>query len=283
MLRPDGAAQQAMPLNPETPLSELPLLFLDLETTGLEPAAGHRVAEVALLRTEGARELGRIDSLVNPGRPCDPEAAAVNGLRDEDLAAAPPFAALAPAVQALADGAVLVGHHVRFDLTFLALELRALGLPPLAGPSLDTLALARRLLRRSSYSLASLCAAFELPAPTHRAMADVEATRALFWALLPLMDAAGVRTLGDALRLERGLPPGAPEPQPPILIAQALAEGRALRIVYRSRTSPDPTTRVIHPIYLSVEASGLYLKAFCELRQDVRAFAVAKIELMELA
>lgn len=270
-------------MRPETPLAEATLLFLDLETTGLEPAAGHRVAEVAMLRAEGGRELGRLDSLVNPGRPLDPGAAAVNGLADAELALAPPFAALAPAVAALAEGAVPVGHNVRFDLTFLALELRRVGLAMVPGPSLDTLALARRLLRRPSFSLAALCAEFGLPAPTHRAMADVEATRALFGQLLGLMARVGVTTLGDALRLERGLPPGAEEPQPPALIAQAMAENRALRIVYRSRSSPEPTARTVRPIYLSVESSGLYLKAFCELRQDVRAFAVAKIELMELA
>lgn len=270
-------------IDPNTPLPELPLLFLDLETTGLEPAAGHRIAELALLRATGVHELGRLESLVNPGRPLDSEAAAVNGLRDVDLAAAPPFAALAPAVHTLAAGAVLVGHNVRFDLLFLAAELRAAGLPPLDGPILDTLTLARRLLRRRSYSLAALCAELGLPAPTHRAMADVEATRALFMALLLLMEAAGVRTLGDALRLERGLQPGVAEPEPPAMIAQALAEGRALRIVYRSRSSPEPTLRTVRPIYVSVESSGLYLRAFCELRQDVRAFAVAKIELMELA
>lgn len=269
-------------MDDHTPLAELPLLFLDLETTGLDAAAGHRVAEVALLRMRGEQEEGRLDSLVNPGRPMDPGAAAVNGLRDEVLAAAPPFAALAPAVADLARSAVPVGHNVRFDLAFLAAELRAAGEVPLAGPSLDTLALARRLLRRRSYSLAALAADLDLPAPTHRAMADVEATRALFAYLVALMAELGVTTLGAALRFERGLLPGVAEPQPPALIALALAEGRALRIVYRSRSAPEPTARVVRPIHLSVESSGLYLRAFCELRQDIRAFAIAKIERMEL-
>jgi DNA polymerase-3 subunit epsilon len=269
-------------VNITAPLAELPLLFLDLETTGLD-LAEHRVAEVALLRCLGPHEQGRLDSLVNPGRPLDPEAATVNGLADAELAAAPPFAVLAPAVLALAEGAVPVAHNVRFDLAFLGAELRSAGFPALCGPSLDTLALARRLLRRPSYSLAALAAELGLPAPTHRAMADVETTRALFWRLAELMAEAGVSTLGDALRLERGLRPGLAEPEPPALIARALAEGLSLRIIYRSRSSPEPTARTVRPIYVSVESSGLYLKAFCELRQDVRAFAVAKIEQMELA
>jgi DNA polymerase-3 subunit epsilon len=280
--RAQGTGGRAQGLHEATPLAEAPLLFLDLETTGLELAAGHRVAELALLRVRDAREEGRLESVVNPGRPLDPAAAAVNGLSDELLALAPPFALLAPAVERLAAGAVLVGHNVRFDLAFLQLELAAAGRPALAETSLDTLALARRLLRRPSYSLAALAAELGLPAPTHRALDDVLTTQALFAHLTALMAEQGIRTLGDALRLERGLLPGAGEPEPPPLVAQAMAEGRALRILYRSRGRPEPTARVVRPIALTLESSGVYLRAFCELRQDVRAFALAKIEQMEL-
>lgn len=266
----------------DAPLAEVPLLFLDLETTGLDLAAGHRVCEVGMLRERAGAEEGRLECLVDPGRPLDPRAAAVNRLRDDELAGAPPFAALAPAVEALADGAVLVGHNLAFDLAFLGAELGAIGRPAPHGHSLDTLPLARRLLRRPSYSLGALAAELGLAPPAHRAMADVLALRGLFHHLRELMAGLGVLTLGDALRLERGVLPGAPEPEAPGLIARALAEGRALRIVYRSRSSPDPTARTVRPIYLSHERGGVYLRAFCELRQDVRAFAVAKIELAEL-
>jgi DNA polymerase-3 subunit epsilon len=281
--RGQGTGERGQGLRDDTPLAEVPLLFLDLETTGLDLAAGHRVAEVALLRQRGASEEGRLESVVNPGRLIDPEAARVNGLSDDVLALGPSFAELAPAIEALTTGAVLVGHNVSFDLAFFRLELAAANRQPLTNLSIDTLALARRLLRRPSYSLSALAAELGLPAPTHRAMADVVATQALFATLAALMAELGVVTLGDVLRLERGMLPGASEPETPPLIAQALAEGRALRIVYRSRSQPEPTLRVVRPIALTVENSGVYLRAFCELRQDVRAFAVAKIEMMELA
>ncbi len=271
-----------MTLELAAPLADLRLLFLDLETTGLHLAAGHRVCEVALLREHGGVEEGRFETLVAPGRLLDPRAAAVNGLNDLQLATAPPFAALVAQLEQLASGSVLIGHHLPFDLAFLAAELARLNRAPLAGPQIDTLVLARRLLRRPSYSLAALCLAFELPLPSHRAMDDVLALRGLFRQLCALLAERNITTLGDVLRFERGLLPGMAEPEPPPLIALALAEGRSLRILYHSRGRPEVIARTIRPIYLSWESGELYLRAFCELRQNVRSFALSRIEQLEL-
>ncbi|PDW04605.1 exonuclease domain-containing protein [Candidatus Viridilinea mediisalina] len=265
-----------------TPLSDLPLVFIDLETTGLNPQFGHRICEVAMLRERAGREEGQLDALLNPGRPLDPKAAAVNGLNDAQLANAPPFASVAPSVVELSTAAVAVGHNLAFDLAFLNHELVALGQPRLNEPSLDTLILARRLLRCQSYNLTALCSELGLLRPSHRAMADVLAMRALFHHLRELMAAQGITTLTAALRFERGLRPDDPEPEPPPLIAAALATQRPLRIIYSSRSTPEPTARIIYPHYLTQERNGTYLRAFCELRQDVRTFALAKIQHMEL-
>lgn len=265
------------------PLAELPIVLFDLETTGLDLRFGHRVCEIALLRVRGETVEGRLDTLINPGRPLDPSAAAVNGLDDAQLAAAPPFSELAPTLAGLFDGAVLVAHNLPFDLAFLGEELRRLGQPGPANPTLDTLILARRLIRRPSHSLAALASALGLPRPTHRAMDDVNTLRALFEHLLEQMADLGIHTLEDAQRLERGLLPGAPAPTPPPLVAQAIAEGRLLQISYRSRGSQEPTQREIRPLYLTREMGGVYLRAYCYLRNDVRTFALEKIVTMALA
>jgi DNA polymerase-3 subunit epsilon len=264
------------------PLAELPIVFFDLETTGLDLGLGHRVCEAALLRVEGAAVVARLDTLINPGRLLDPSAAAVNGLDDERLLAAPPFAEVAPAIEAILAGAVLVAHNLPFDLAFLDAELRRLGRPGLANPALDTLALARRLIRRPSHSLAALAGALGLITPTHRAMDDVATLRELFTHLTALMAQQEVRTLDDAIRLERGLLPGAPVPVAPPLLAQAMAEGLLLHIRYRSRGNPEPSARSIKPLYLTRETNGVYLRAYCYLRNDVRTFALDKIVTMAL-
>ncbi|MEI7772868.1 MAG: exonuclease domain-containing protein [Chloroflexales bacterium] len=259
-------------------LHDIPLVFFDLETTGLELRDGHRVCEVAMLRVRGGLVEDYLGTLARPGRRLDPQAAAVNGLSDAELAAAPSFHAVAGRVRAIARGAVLIAHNLPFDMAFLKAELARIGLPALGGPTLDTLALARRLLRRPSYSLAALASDLQLPTPSHRALSDVLALRGLFAHLQAAMAELGVTTLGDAARLERGLLPGVPEPSAPPIIAQALAEGRALTIRYRSRSTPAAIWRTIWPLYLTRESSGTFLRAYCELRQDLRAFALDKIE-----
>src|SRR5262245_2124632 len=55
--------------SPTTPLDALSFTFVDVETTGLEPARGHRVCEIALLRVQGDHEIARFESLVHPQRP----------------------------------------------------------------------------------------------------------------------------------------------------------------------------------------------------------------------
>ncbi len=264
------------------PLHAAPTVFFDLETTGLDLRVGHRVCEVALLRMHGPTEVGRIDSLVNPGRLLDPAAAAVNGLNDAQLAQAPPFTTLAAPVVGLMQDAMLVAHNLPFDQAFLNRELTLAGYTLAPTPALDTLTLARRLMRQRSYSLATLATQFNLPAPSHRAMDDVRTLAALFSQLCSQMAELGIQTVADALRFERGLLPGAPEPEAPPLVAQALAEQRLLHIIYTSRSEGGPVARTVRPLYLSVETAGLYLRAFCYLRNDIRTFALAKIVQMDL-
>jgi DNA polymerase III subunit epsilon len=263
-------------------LRSAPLAFLDIESTGLSPGEGHRVCEVALLRVRGAAAEASLSTLVNPLRPMGAQAAAVHGITPEELEGAPLFYQIAPGLLALLDGAAIVAHNAPFDVAFLDAELERLGLPLIANPVLDTLVLARRLLRLPSHSLRSLATHLGLPRPTHRAMDDVLALQGLFAHLAALLAELGVVTLHDALRFQRGLLPGQEEPPPPPLIALAMEQGRRLHIIYRSLSSPEPTDRVVRPIEVTQERSGSYLRAFCYLRNDLRSFALEKIDFIEL-
>ncbi len=114
-------------LAPTTPIEDVPLAVVDVETTGLKPLAGHRVCEIAVLRVDPGAEPRLFVSLVNPGRPIGPGARAVNGIANREVADAPSFDSLIPRINAGLDGAVLVAHNAPFDLGFLRAEYRRAG------------------------------------------------------------------------------------------------------------------------------------------------------------
>jgi DNA polymerase-3 subunit epsilon len=267
----------------DLPLSAVPLVFLDLETTGLYPHQGDRVCEVALQRVTGGVVEVSLERLIDPQRPLSAKAFGVNGISATDLADAPVFAEIIDTLQATLEGATLVAHNAPFDLEFLRVELALAGRPPLLIRAIDTLAIARRLLpERRSHSLAALAAALGGAAPAHRALADVLALRMVFDDLAKRMAAIGISTLGDVVRYSRGFIPGDPEPIWPATIAEALHAGQLLRITYASRTSIQPIERTIRPIDITRERGDLYLQAYCYLRQDLRAFAIEKILAIEI-
>jgi DNA polymerase III subunit epsilon len=266
-------------IDPATPLSEAATVVYDIEMTGLDPTVGHRICEAALIRYDGDREAARLSTLFNPRRPLDPRAAAVNGLTDDELAAAVPFAAYAPLITALFHNAVRIAHSRVTDDTFLRLELAACGFALTDGPAFDTLTLARRLrLSDGSYGLAALAARFGLQQPAHRALADALTLRELWVVIRSRLARLGILTIGDTLRFERGLLPHQPEPNPPPELAPYLADGSTLTIIYSSRSTPTPTARRIRPLDMALEERGKpAVRAFCYLRQDIRVFALHRI------
>jgi DNA polymerase III subunit epsilon len=135
-------------------------VVLDTETTGLDPAQGHRVIEVAALELDGRRPTGRhFHRYLNPDREIDAAATQVHGLTAEDLADKPRFADVADEFLAFVEGAELLIHNAPFDVGFLDAELAKLGRPGIAQSCsvTDTLALARELHPGKRNSLDALC------------------------------------------------------------------------------------------------------------------------------
>jgi len=268
----------------DLPLSAIPLAFLDFETTGLSPRRGDRVCEVALLRVVGSAVETSYTTLINPQRPLSARSFAVNQISAEQLDAAPIFVAVAAGLRAALVDTVIVAHNAPFDLEFLHAELALAGQPPLLVPAIDTLAIARRLFpKRQSHSLAALATALGSPPPSHRAMDDVLALRVVFDDMAAQLATLGITKLGDLLRFARGLRPGDPEPLAPAAIAEALRDGKLLKIVYASRSLPEPTERLIRPIEITSENGVLFLRAYCYMREDLRAFVIAKMSMIEIA
>lgn len=157
-------------------------LGFDLETTGLDQAAGHRIIEVALVFRDLSTwvEKGRWVRRVNPERPIDPKAQAVHGITFDMVSACPTWDVIGPQVSLLMNKADLVIAHngAGFDMPFVNGELARIGQPVCNKPVLDTMLEGRWATPLGKFpNLGELCFATGVPydpASAHSASYDVD-------------------------------------------------------------------------------------------------------------
>jgi DNA polymerase III epsilon subunit family exonuclease len=189
----------AAPAGSDLPLEHAAYVVVDLETTGLSPGRS-RICEIGAVRIERLETAGTFQTLVRPGERLPAAVSALTGIADAELRRAPLPATAVRGFLAFAGDAVLVAHNARFDVAFLDREVERLNGSRLAGPVVDTVWLARRLLagRTSRCSLAALAYFFGTAArPCHRALPDAEATGEVLLALIGLAQERGARTVAD--------------------------------------------------------------------------------------
>lgn len=188
-----------------TPLAEVTFCVLDLETTGAS-AAECMITEIGAVKVRGGECLGTFHTLVNPGCAIPPEITVLTGITRSMVYRAPRIESVLPALLEWMGGAVLVGHNVRFDQSFLDAALERTGRPRLANRSLDTCALARRLVRDEvpNCKLGTLASRLRLDhQPSHRALDDALATTDLLHLLIERASGLGVTGLDDLLLLPK--------------------------------------------------------------------------------
>ena len=141
-------------------------VFLDTETTGLNPAAGDRIVEIGCVEMLNRRLSGcNLHFYVNPQRPNHEDAFKVHGLSDEFLAEKPLFAAIADELLEFLTGAEVIIHNAEFDVGFLDSELERIGKPrfeSFVARVTDSLGMAREMFPGKSNSLDSLCKRLEV-------------------------------------------------------------------------------------------------------------------------
>jgi DNA polymerase-3 subunit epsilon len=106
-----------------------PLVILDLETTGTRTQSD-RIVEISTLKLlpDGTRDIRT--RRLNPGIPIAPEATAIHGITDADVAHEPSFRQVARGLAARLEGCDLCGYNVwLFDLRILAAEFLRAAVP----------------------------------------------------------------------------------------------------------------------------------------------------------
>lgn len=152
---------------------------LDTETTGLDPASGHRIVEIGCVEMINRIKTGEVFHVyLNPQRDMPEEAFRVHGLSAEFLADKPLFADVVEDFLTFIGDSPLVIHNAQFDMKFLNAELRTLMRDELDGErAVDTVMIARKKFPGSPANLDALCKRFniDLSARTkHGALLDAE-------------------------------------------------------------------------------------------------------------
>ena len=262
--------------------SSLRYAILDLEFTGLSPLEGDGVIEIAGLLLDGGVIVAEFDSLVNPGIPVPAETIELTGIDPLAVAAAPPFAQIAPQLLAFLGDAPLVTHNLAYDIAALQWEMARAGLSVLRHDGIDTLDLARRVFPGERNNLRSLRERLSVEAaPTHRAMDDARVTAEVFTRLVAMLEARGevarYRDLRPAQCAGLALvPPGsdvAEREAVHAVLVHAATQRRMLRILYGSPGKP-PVERIVEPFCLI----GPYLRAYCHTKVHELNFYVSRVK-----
>ena len=186
-----------------TPLQEVTFVVIDLETTG-GSAANCAITEIGAVKLRGGECLGTYQTLVDPGCAIPPEITVITGITESMVMRAPRIDTVTPSLLEFIGDAVIVGHNVRFDLSFINATLDHQDRQRLSNRSIDTLALARRLLRSEvpNCRLGTLADRLRLNhRPSHRALDDALATGDLLHFLLERAGSLGVTGLDDLIAL----------------------------------------------------------------------------------
>ena len=187
----------------EPTLGETKFLIVDVETTGTSPA-NCEITEIAAVTMRGGKMLDSYESLVAISGYLPSGISEMTGIYPEMLGGAPLIATAISRILEMAEGAVIVGHNIGFDIGFINAALSRISpLLRLENPLLDTVSLARKLIMGevTNFKLGTLAAELRLDhQPSHRAMPDVLATVDLLHHLIERAGSYGVATVAE-LRL----------------------------------------------------------------------------------
>lgn len=235
------------------PLSAVEFCVIDLETTG-GSNEHNQITEIGAVKYRGGEELGRFNTLVNPGCAIPSFIVLLTGITDLMVMNAPPVADVLDDLLEFVGDAVLVAHNARFDIGFINAALVNNNRERLTNKVLDTVGLARRLVGSDveNCKLSTLAASLGLHnQPSHRAITDVLATADLLHFLIERAAGFGVFDLEDFSALAK---------------FRAHPEAQKLKMTQDLPRAPG--------VYLFVDFAGkvLYVGKATNLRSRVRSY-----------
>lgn len=217
----DGATTEARPLvfdfglidhpvrgpHSDVALRDLPYVVFDTETTGLDPERDELIQIGAVRALNGRIVEGEVfDRLVNPGRRIPDRSSQVHGITDIMVEGKPLPVEGVAAFHRFARSETLVAHNAPFDLAFLSRHTRAAKVV-FDAPVLDTVLLSAAIYgEQDIHTLDAIADRLGIMIATshrHTATGDAVATAQILLTMIPMLEAAGIITLGDAIAAMR--------------------------------------------------------------------------------
>jgi DNA polymerase-3 subunit epsilon len=186
----------------DRPLSSLNYVVFDTEATGLRPTAGDEILEIAAVRIVNSRILSgeKFERHIKPQRPIPESSIFFLNITEEMLQEEAPIQEVLPQFSSYVSDAVLVAHNGRFDMHFFQRMEDESGVI-FENPMLDTLLLSLVIEEdRTDYTLESISRELGVEiVGSHTTMDDCFLTAQVFLRFLALLEAKGIKTLGEAI------------------------------------------------------------------------------------
>jgi DNA polymerase III subunit epsilon len=182
-------------------LTELAYTVFDTETTGLDPRGGDEIISVGAVRIINGKMLEEecFEQLVNPHRLIPWSSVQIHGIQPKVLEGQPDITQVLPMFHKYAEGTILVGHNVAFDLRLLQQKETLTGIR-FANPVLDTMLLSAIIQpAQHSHDLEAIAERLGIAIiGRHTALGDAMGAAEIFLKLIPLLAAMGIQTLKQA-------------------------------------------------------------------------------------
>ncbi|MFH1519795.1 MAG: 3'-5' exonuclease [Candidatus Omnitrophota bacterium] len=184
-------------------IEDFDLVFLDLETTGLDVVTGDSLCEVGALKVRERKVINKFHSLVNPRKKMPAQAYEVHKISDEELKDAPCFEEIADRLIRFLNGCVICAYNVGFDMGFINHQLRRMGRSYLEGPAIDVLSMARDGLKLPRYNLEATAKFFNIDCSRglHRAVGDAFVAYRIFLKLIDIFKEKRIEKLNEFISL----------------------------------------------------------------------------------
>ncbi|MBU1366224.1 MAG: ribonuclease H-like domain-containing protein [Candidatus Omnitrophica bacterium] len=243
-------------------IEDFDLVFLDLETTGLDVITGDAICEIGAFKVRGRKTIDKFHSLINPKKSMPREAYLIHGINDEELKDAPYFNEVADRLLSFLGDCTICAYNAKFDMGFLEFELKRIEYPSLGLFAIDILGMVRKTLKLPKNNLGAIAQFFEIKSPNglHRALDDAFVASRIFFKVKDIIKEKKLENLEDFISLY-GLNNEVfkLKEEPKIfLIKEAIVNGAAIKARYFSCDNVVVEEK-IKPVKLSQENKNFYL------------------------